>query len=136
MGLFIQTTYDLYEDRYLTIGLSQSALRNLMSRIRPGETAAGEHDRGSFEHLGHLDRFVVIIPTTDTDRVTVSGTEIGVWLSASSLTTLIQGSERELSYALRVQYGSGRPVVEVLGEKDGFTAACRIRRPFHGVSRY
>lgn len=120
-----QTTYDYYQGSDLTVGLSETALHDLFGRILlPPQEERREHQRGSFEHLGHLDRFVAIVPTAGIDRVLVSGLGVQVWLSANSLSELIAGCTESQVQVLCMAGPGGRPKVTVIGERDGFDSAC------------
>jgi hypothetical protein len=120
-----QTTYDYYQDRDLTMGLSETALQDLFGRILlPPQGDRRDYQHGSFLHIGRLNRFVVIVPTAGIDRVLVSGIEVQVWLSAKSLAELITGCTQSEVQVLCMAGPGGRPKVTVMGERDGFEAAC------------
>jgi hypothetical protein len=124
---YSQTTYDFYHDGAVTVALSQTALVDLLLRISaPPEDMRCEYSRGSFEYLADLDRCVAIIPTRGVDRITVATTEVGVWLSGTSLLKLITGCSDDLSYVLSLPKSDVGPAVDVIGERDGFRAACRL----------
>jgi hypothetical protein len=122
---YYQATYDFHEDRDVTVAISQAALKDLLGRITdPPEDERAEHLHGSFEHLGHVDRFVVVIPTAGDDHVSMQGTEMQVWLSADSLSSLIEGCDQDLVRVLYLEAAGVRPRVTVIGERDGFHSAC------------
>ena len=55
--LYTQCTYDYFSDRAVTVRLSEAAMKDLFGRILlPPQEQRREHQRGSFEHLGHIDR--------------------------------------------------------------------------------
>jgi hypothetical protein len=122
---YYQATYDFHEDRDVTVAISQAALKDLLGRITgPSEDERAEYLHGSFEHLGHVDRFIVVIPTAGYDHVSMQGTEMQVWLSAGSLSSLIEGCDADLVHVLCLEAPRVRPRLTVMGERDGFHAAC------------
>lgn len=124
-GFYRQETYDYFKDCDVTIGLSEVALQDLLGRILPPpQDARQEHTRGSFAHIGHIDRYIAVIPTCATDRLVMGDSGVEAWVSAETLSRLLAGLTRDVVSVLRLSVPGGKQSLTVLGERDGFCAAC------------